>query len=94
MDEFKCGFIKCVTIMALMLNQIQVRTYHPQANSITEQIQKSLDSVLYTKAIRSNNHTSLQAKSCQLVFGRGMIHNIAFRLNYDQIQKRKQDIIN
>jgi hypothetical protein len=31
---------------------------------------------------------------CQLVFGRDMIHNIAFRANWDQIQKRKQDIIN
>jgi hypothetical protein len=28
------------------------------------------------------------------VFGRDMIHNIAFRENWDQIQKRKQDIIN
>jgi hypothetical protein len=28
------------------------------------------------------------------VFGRDIIHNIAFRANWDQIQKRKQDIIN
>jgi hypothetical protein len=28
------------------------------------------------------------------VFGGDMIHNIAFRANWDQIQKRKQDIIN
>jgi hypothetical protein len=31
---------------------------------------------------------------CQLVFGTDMIHNIAFRANWDQMQKRKQDIIN
>jgi hypothetical protein len=48
------------------------------------------------QAIRSTYHTTLQATSdsCQLVFGRDMIHNIAFRANWDQIQKRKQDIIN
>jgi hypothetical protein len=44
--------------------------------------------------IRSTYHTTLQATPCQLVFGRDMIHNIAFRANWDQIQKRKQDIIN
>jgi hypothetical protein len=45
-------------------------------------------------AIRSTYHTTLQATPCQLVFGRDMIHNIAFRANWDRIQKRKQDIIN
>jgi hypothetical protein len=45
-------------------------------------------------AIRSTYHTILQARPCQLVFGRDMIHDIAFRANWDQIQKRKQDIIN
>jgi hypothetical protein len=45
-------------------------------------------------AIRSTYHTTLQATPCQLVFGRDMIHNIAFRANWDQIQKRKQKIIN
>jgi hypothetical protein len=44
-------------------------------------------------AIRSTYHTTLQATPCQLVFGRDMIHNIAFRENWDRIQKRKQDII-
>jgi hypothetical protein len=38
-------------------------------------------------AIRSTYHTTLQATPCQLVFGRDMIHNIAFRANWDQIQK-------
>jgi hypothetical protein len=41
-------------------------------------------------AIRSTYHTTLQATPCQLVFGRDMIHNIAFRANWDRIQKRKQ----
>jgi hypothetical protein len=45
-------------------------------------------------AIGSTYHTTLQATPCQLVFGRKMIHNIAFKANWDQIQKRKQDIIN
>jgi hypothetical protein len=30
---------------------------------------------------------------CQLVFGRDMIHNIAFKANWNRFQKRKQDII-
>jgi hypothetical protein len=46
------------------------------------------------QAIRSTYHTTLQATPCQLVFGRDMIHNIAFIANWDQIQERKQDIIN
>jgi Integrase zinc binding domain len=45
-------------------------------------------------AIRSTYHTTLQAAPCQLVFGRDMIHNNAFKVNWDQIQKRIQDIIN
>jgi Integrase core domain/Integrase zinc binding domain len=45
-------------------------------------------------AIRSTYHTTLQATPCQLVFGREMIHNIAFKANWNQIQKWKQDIIN
>jgi Integrase core domain len=38
-------------------------------------------------AIRSNYHTTLQATPCQLVFGRDMIHNIAFKANRDRIHK-------
>jgi hypothetical protein len=45
-------------------------------------------------AIRSTYHTTLKATPCQLVFGRDMIHNIAFKANWNQIQKRKQYIIN
>jgi hypothetical protein len=47
-----------------------------------------------TWTIRSTYHTTLQAILCQLVFGRDMIHNIAFSANWDLIQKRKRDIIN
>jgi hypothetical protein len=32
-------------------------------------------------AIRSTYHTTLQATPCQIVFGRDMIHNIAFKAN-------------
>jgi hypothetical protein len=45
-------------------------------------------------AIRSTYHTTLQATPCQLVFGRDMIHNIAFKACWNGIQKGKQDIIN
>jgi hypothetical protein len=45
-------------------------------------------------AIRSTYYTTLQATPYQFMFGRNMIHNNAFRENRDQIQKRKQDIIN
>jgi hypothetical protein len=34
-------------------------------------------------SFRSTYHTTLQATPCQLVFGRDMIHNIAFRANWD-----------
>jgi hypothetical protein len=47
-----------------------------------------------TWAIRSTYHITLQVTPCQLVFGRNMIHNIAFSANWYQLQKRKQDIIN
>jgi hypothetical protein len=40
-------------------------------------------------AIRSTYYTTLQATSCQFVFGRDMIHNIEFRANWNQIQKEK-----
>jgi hypothetical protein len=104
---------KCVTIMALKSNKLQVTTINPQANKIIERVHKvfndmlksfdlennhenleeqednPLDYSLQTTArvIRSTYHTTLQATPCQLVFGRDMIHNIAFRANWDQIQK-------
>jgi hypothetical protein len=45
-------------------------------------------------AIRSTYHKTMRVTPCQLMFGRDMIHNIAFRANWDGIQKRKQYIIN
>jgi uncharacterized protein with NRDE domain len=54
----------------------------------------SLNQLNLYQAIKSTYHTTLQATPCQLVLGRDMIHNIAFRANWDKIQKRKQDIIN
>jgi hypothetical protein len=45
-----------------------------------------------SQAIRSTYHTTLHATPSQLVLY--MIQNIAFRANWDQIQRRKQDIIN
>jgi hypothetical protein len=64
--------------------------------NLEEQEENPFDYFLQStaSAIRSTYHTTLQATPCQLVFGRDMIHNIAFRANWDQIQKRKQDIIN
>jgi hypothetical protein len=49
---------------------------------------------MVTRLLEAPIHKALQATPCQLVFGRDMIHKIAFRANWDQIQKRKQDIIN
>jgi phosphopantothenoylcysteine synthetase/decarboxylase len=54
----------------------------------------SFNQVHVQQAIRSTYHTTLQATPCQLVFCRDMIHNIAFRENWDRIQKWKQKIIN
>jgi hypothetical protein len=34
-------------------------------------------------AIRSTYHKTMRVTPCQLMFGRDMIHNIAFRANWD-----------
>jgi hypothetical protein len=122
MGEFKSEFKQMcdITIMALKPNQLQVTTYHPQANAIIERVHKIVNYRLRSFdlennhenletidnnpfdyflqstawAVRSTYHTTPQETPCQHVFGRDMIHNIAFRENWDQIQKRKQDIIN
>jgi transposase InsO family protein len=44
-------------------------------------------------AIRRTFHTTLQASSVQLVFGRDMIHHIRFEANWDRIKKNKEKII-
>jgi hypothetical protein len=86
---------KCVTIMALKTNQLQVTTKTAQANAIIERVHKVVNYMLRSFdleynhenleeqednpldyflqstvwAIRSTYHTTLQATSCQLVFG-------------------------
>jgi hypothetical protein len=76
-----------------MLRSFDLENNH---ENIKQQEDYPFDYFLQSTAlpIRSTYHTTLQATPCQLVFGREMIHNIAFRANWDQIQKRKQDIIN
>jgi hypothetical protein len=116
---------KCVTIMALNPNQLQVTTNITKANAILERVHKFVNDMLRFfdsennhenleesknkkiihlitsfnqlygyHAIRRTYPTTLQATPCPLVFGRDMIHNIAFRAIWDQIQKRKRGIIN
>jgi hypothetical protein len=76
-----------------MLRSFDLENNH---ENLEEQEYDPFDYFLQSTAwdIRSTYHTTLQATPCQLVFGRDMIHNIAFRANWDQIQKRKQDITN
>ena len=44
--------------------------------------------------IRSTFHTTLQDSPCQLVFGRDIINNVAFKANQDQRRRHKQQLIN
>jgi hypothetical protein len=71
-----------------MLRSFDLENNH---ENLEEQEDNQFDYFLQSTAwaIRSTYHTTLQATPCQLVFGRDMIHNIAFRANWDQIQKRK-----
>jgi hypothetical protein len=50
---------KCVTIMALKPNQLQVTTYHPQANAIIERIHKVVNDMLRSFYLQ-NNHENLE----------------------------------
>jgi hypothetical protein len=50
---------KCVTIMALKPNQLQVTTYHPQANAIIEQVHKVVNDMLRSFDLE-NNHENLE----------------------------------
>ena len=45
-------------------------------------------------AIRSTYHTTTQATAMQLVFGRDGIFNIPFKVSWDVIKQRKQEMIN
>jgi transposase InsO family protein len=66
-----------------------LRSFDSENNNenLEEQIDNPFDYFLQSTAwdIRSTYHTTLQATPCQLVFGRDMIHNIAFRANWDLI---------
>jgi hypothetical protein len=52
---------KCVTIMALKPNQLQVTTYHPQANTIIERVHKVVNDILRSFDLE-NNHENLEIK--------------------------------
>jgi hypothetical protein len=44
-------------------------------------------------AIRSTYHTTLQATPAELVFGRDMLFNREFQPNWEEIRRRKQQLI-
>jgi hypothetical protein len=50
---------KCVTIMALKPIQLQVTTYHPQANAIIERVHKVINDMLRSFDLE-NNHENLE----------------------------------
>jgi hypothetical protein len=50
---------KCVTIMTLKPNQLQVTTYHPQANAIIERVHKVVNDMLRSFDLE-NNHENLE----------------------------------
>jgi hypothetical protein len=50
---------KCVTIMALKPNQLQVTTYHQQANAIIERLHKVVNDMLRSFDLE-NNHENLE----------------------------------
>jgi hypothetical protein len=52
---------KCVTIMALKPNQLQVTIYHPQANVIIEQVHKVFNDMFRSFDLESN-HENLEQK--------------------------------
>jgi hypothetical protein len=49
----------CKTIMALKPNQLQVTTYHPQANAIIERVHKVVNDMLRSFDLE-NNHENLE----------------------------------
>jgi hypothetical protein len=50
---------KCVTIMALKPNQLQVTTYNSQANAIIERVHKVVNDMLKSFDLE-NNHENLE----------------------------------
>jgi hypothetical protein len=52
---------KCVTIMALKPNQLQVTTHHPQANAIIERVHKVFNYMFRSFDLeKKNNHENLE----------------------------------
>jgi hypothetical protein len=64
-----------------MLRSFDLENNHE--NLETQEDNTSFNQLHGYQANRSTYHTTLQATPCQLVFGRDMIHNIAFRANWD-----------
>jgi hypothetical protein len=52
---------KCVTIMALKPNQLQVTTIHTQTNAIIERVHKVVDEILRSFDLE-NNDENLEEK--------------------------------
>jgi hypothetical protein len=50
-----------MTIMALKPNQLQVTTYHPQANEIIERLHKVVNDMLRSFDLE-NNHENLETQ--------------------------------
>jgi hypothetical protein len=74
-----------------MLRSFDLENNH---ENLEEQEDNPFDYFLQSTAwdIRTTYHTTLQATPCQLVFGRDLINNIAFRANWDQIQKENRTL--
>jgi transposase InsO family protein len=60
------------------------------------EVDSPFDSFLQSavRTMRRAFHRRLHASLCQLVFGRDMIHNVAFRPDWDWIRRHKQQQIN
>jgi hypothetical protein len=46
---------KCVIIMVLKPNQLQVTEYHPQSNAIIERVHKVVNDMLRSFGLENNN---------------------------------------
>jgi hypothetical protein len=78
---------KLSLICNYMLRSFDLETNH---ENLEEQEDNPFDYFLQSMhgsyAIKHTFHTALQATPCQLVFGRDIIHNIAFRASWDRIK--------
>jgi hypothetical protein len=51
---------KCVTIIALKPNQLQVTAFHPQANAIIERVHKVVYEMLKSFELEKHDHENLE----------------------------------